>query len=232
MSKQYLIIGGNSTIGMEVIGKITSEGDYCTVIARDKPEKDFDNISVHQLNILEDDLPVDIIPEKLDGLLYLPGTITLKPFKSLKENDFHNDMQINFMGAVKAIKWAMKSLTMNHQASIVLLSTVAVKQGMPFHASIASAKGAVEGLIRALAAEYAPKVRVNGIAPSLTETNLSERLLSSDSKKQASADRHPLKRVGLPTDISEMACFLLSEKSSWITGQIIGVDGGLSTLKV
>lgn len=116
--------------------------------------------------------------------------------------------------------------------SVVLFSTVTVQQGMPFHASVASAKGAIEGLTRSLAAEWAPKIRVNCIAPSLTDTPLASRLLSTPEKKEAASNRHPMKRVGSADELGSIAAFLLSQKSSWVTGQIIGVDGGLSSLKI
>mgnify|MGYP000155808720 CR=1 FL=1 len=133
---------------------------------------------------------------------------------------------------MKILKLVQKQLKKSNQASVVLFSTVAVQQGMPFHASVAAAKGAVEGLTRSLAAEWAPKIRVNCIAPSLTDTPLAGRLLATPEKKEAAGNRHPLKRVGTAEELGNIATFLLSENSSWITGQVIGVDGGLSALKV
>ena len=164
--------------------------------------------------------------------MYAPGSINLKPFRGLKRSDFEHEFAINALGAVDVLQWAQKTLTATPGASVVLFSTVAVTQGMPFHASVAAAKGAVEGLTRSLAAEWAPKVRVNAIAPSLTNTPLAERLLNNEAKQEAAAKRHPLQRVGTPEDIANAALFLLSEQSSWITGQILGVDGGMSALKI
>ncbi|MDZ7358758.1 MAG: SDR family oxidoreductase, partial [candidate division KSB1 bacterium] len=172
-------------------------------------------------------------PELLDGVVYCPGTINLRPFRQLKEEDFLTDFKINALGAVKTIQGTLNRMKKVEQtASIVLFSTVAVQTGMSYHASIASAKGAVEGLTRSLAAELAPKIRVNCIAPSLTDTPLAARLLGSEEKQQAAAERHPLKRFGQPEDIANLACFLLSDESSWITGQVLHVDGGMSSVRL
>jgi NAD(P)-dependent dehydrogenase (short-subunit alcohol dehydrogenase family) len=164
---------------------------------------------------------------------YCPGTIRLKPFQRLTREDFFEDLQVNLLGAVHIIKACLPNLKNSATgASIVLFSTVAVTTGMPFHASIASAKGAVEGLTRSLAAELAPRIRVNAIAPSLTDTPLAASMLSSDEKRQAAAERHPIKRIGSPQDIARMAVFLLSDAANWVTGQVLHVDGGMSTLRV
>jgi NAD(P)-dependent dehydrogenase (short-subunit alcohol dehydrogenase family) len=165
-------------------------------------------------------------------VVYCPGSIRLRPFHRLKTQDFLSDLEINLLGAVKAIQACLPGLKKaDAPASIVLFSTVAVKTGMPFHASIASAKGAIEGLTRSLAAEFAPRIRVNAIAPSLTDTNLAKTLLSDDGKRTAAAERHPLKRVGTPADIAAAAKFLLDDSASWITGQIIAVDGGMGAIR-
>ena len=148
-------------------------------------------------------------------------------------DQYRTEMEINYFGAIKALKLCLKGLKKSsHTPSVLFFSTVAVSQGMPFHSSIASAKGAVEGLTRSLAAELAPRIRVNCVAPSLTDTPLAQSILSSPERVEASANRHPLKRVGSPNDIAEMCNFLLSEKAAWISGQVIAVDGGLSTLRV
>ena len=152
--------------------------------------------------------------------------------RSLKPDAFRSDFEINVIGAIKVLQQTQRLLQKTANSSVVLFSTVAVGQGMPYHASIAASKGAIEGLTKTLAAEWAPKVRVNCVAPSLTDTPLAARLLSSDERREVSAQRHPLKRVGTVSDISEAVCFLLSEKSGWMTGQILGVDGGISALKV
>ena len=170
-------------------------------------------------------------PDQIDGVVYCPGTINLKPFHRFSDDDFRNDFEVNTLGAVRLLRHVLPALKKAGNASVVLYSTVAVQTGLPFHTSISAAKGAVEGLVRALAAELAPAIRVNGIAPSLTDTPLAQNLLNSDDKKKASADRHPLKRVGNPSDIAELASFLLSDASRFTSGQIFKMDGGLSSLK-
>ena len=167
----------------------------------------------------------------LDGLVYFPGSITLKPFHRLTAEDFLRDFQVNCLGAAEAIRQALPSLKAAPSASIVLFSTVAAAQGMPFHASIAAAKGAVEGLGLSLAAELAPGVRVTVIAPSLTDTPLAGPLLNSDAKREAAAKRHPLQRVGEPADVAELVAFLLSDAAAFMTGQILRPDGGLSSIR-
>lgn len=172
------------------------------------------------------------MPEIIDGLVYCPGTINLKPFHRLKSDDFLTDWQVNFLGAVNIIQSLLPNLKKAENPVIILFSTVAVTTGMPFHSSIAAAKGAIEGFTRSLAAELAPQIRVNCIAPSLTQTSLAEKLLNTTEKMDGASKRHPLQRFGQTADIAEMACFLLSDKAGWITGQVLHVDGGMSTLKV
>ena len=171
-------------------------------------------------------------PEQLDGLVYCPGNISLKPFNRFSSADFQQDFQLQVLGAISCIQNALPALKKSANASVVLFSTVAVQQGLPFHSLVSTSKGAIEGLTRALAAELAPSVRVNAIAPSLTNTPLAENLLNSDAKREANAARHPLKRVGEAKDIAAMAAFLHSEQASWISGQIMHVDGGISALRV
>jgi 3-oxoacyl-[acyl-carrier protein] reductase len=229
MSKKYLVIGGSSGIGKAVVEILLKEGNEVIAVCRNT-ENVPSGAETISFDVLSDETDLLNIPDELDGLVYCPGTINLKPFHRLKEEDFKLEFDVNFFGAVKVIQAALNSLK-KAEGSIVLYSTVAVAQGMPFHSGIASAKGAIEGLTKSLAAEYAPKIRVNAIAPSLTNTPLAEKLLANEQKMQASADRHPLKKVGTPKDLAELTCFLLSEKSAWITGQIIGVDGGMSSIR-
>jgi NAD(P)-dependent dehydrogenase (short-subunit alcohol dehydrogenase family) len=190
------------------------------------------NFNTHPLNVLNESIDFSFLPTTLDGLIYCPGTINLRPFARIQPSDFLQDFNLQVGGAVKVIQAALPALKNSGSASILLFSTVAVQLGLNFHTQVAASKGAIEGLTKALSAELAPNIRVNCIAPSLTDTPLAASLLNSEQKMEANALRHPLKRVGSVNDISEMACFLLSEKSSWITGQILHVDGGMSAIKM
>jgi NAD(P)-dependent dehydrogenase (short-subunit alcohol dehydrogenase family) len=234
VEKNFVIIGGSKGIGLALVKQLIGQPEHKVwVFSRTKGNLPDSKQIIHQtLDILKEELPVDQLPAQIDGLAYCPGSITLKPFRSLKTTDLQDDFAINVLGAVKSIQACLKGLKKSADASVVLFSTVAVKQGMAFHASIATAKAGVEGLTKSLAAELAPRIRVNCIAPSLTNTILAEKLLSSPEKKEASDKRHPLRRVGEAEDIAAMAAFLLSDQGSWLSGQIIGVDGGLSTLRV
>ena len=230
--RTYLLIGGSGGIGAATAKKLSDRGDRYYMVSRTAPEQLSGLIRHFQMDVMKDDLSEIDIDENLDGLVYFPGSINLKPFRGLKEADFQEDFNINLLGAVKVLKTFFNKLKKGNQPSVVLYSTVAVGQGMPFHASVAAAKGAVEGFVRSIAAEWAPTVRVNAIAPSLTDTPLAGRLLDNDTKRENAEGRHPLRRVGTANDIAAMTAFLLSEESGWITGQIMGVDGGLSALKV
>ena len=229
--KTYLIVGGTSGIGLETT-KLLSKNDLVIVLSRAKRNLDgFNNVEFYSTDVTK---PVDEFPNidsAINGLVYCPGTINLKPLKSLKIEDFQNDFKANLLGAVKVINKYFNNLKSSERSSIVLFSTVAVQTGMPYHSSIASAKGAVEGLTRSLAAEFAPTIRVNCIAPSITNTPLAEKLLNSESKLKASEDRHPLKRIGDAEEIAKTVLYLLSESANFITGQIIKVDGGISSIK-
>jgi 3-oxoacyl-[acyl-carrier protein] reductase len=226
-TKNYLIIGGNSGIGKAIADLLKKDGH--TVILASRKGGDEGTITY---DATKDELKADNLPAQLHGLVYCPGSINLKPFHRLTDQEFLDDFSINVMGAVRTVRSVLSLLKNADKSSIVLFSTVAVQQGMPFHASVAAAKGAIEGLTRSLAAELAPKIRVNAIAPSLTNTPLAGKLLSSEDKKKASDERHPLKRTGEAEDIAQMATFLLSEQAAWVTGQIFHVDGGLSALRV
>lgn len=229
----YLIIGGSSGIGKALADQLAREGHQVfATYHSNEVGSPASNLSYHPLDVLQDDWKLDFLPDELHGLVYCPGSINLKPFHRIKPAEFDADFALQVTGAVKAIQAALPRLKSSGNASVVLFSTVAVQSGFPFHAQVAASKGAVEGLARAVAAEYAPKIRVNCIAPSLTDTPLAGRLLSSDEKKEANAQRHPLKKIGQPEDIAEMAAFLLSDKASWISGQVLHVDGGMSSLKV
>ncbi|MUP45509.1 SDR family oxidoreductase [Gramella sp. BOM4] len=230
MKKNILLIGGSTGIGKEIAERLSDKANVF-VASRNKIETD-KQIKHLKFDALEDDVKELDLPEKIDGFVYCPGSINLKPFKMLSVENFEKEMNLNFFGLVRTLNGIMDKLKKSEQASLVFFSTVAVGTGMPFHTSVAAAKGAIEGFARSLAAEYAPGLRVNVIAPSLTDTPLAEKLLSSDDKKKKMQARHPLKRYGKPEDIASAATFLLGEDSSWMTGQILAVDGGLSALNV
>lgn len=175
---------------------------------------------------------LDGLPEILHGVVYCPGSIRLRPFERIAAEDFRADFELNVLGAIQVLQATVKRLKKANGASVVLFSTVAAETGMAFHTSVATAKAAVEGLARALAAEYATSnIRVNAVAPSLTNTPLAAALLSTPEKVEASAKRHPLQRIGEPQDLAYMTSFLLSDHSAFITGQVMPVDGGMSRLK-
>ena len=227
MKKNILLIGGSSGIGLAT-AKLLTESHEVYIASRSSDS--LTGLDIHHLpfDVTIDDLSTLDLPAELSGLVYCPGSINLRPFKGLKPEAFEADFQINVMGFVKSLQAVLPKLTTN--SSVVLYSTVAVKVGMPFHASVAASKGALEGLGKSLAAELAPKTRVNIIAPSITNTPLADRFLNNEAKMEKSAQRHPLKRVGKADDIAAMTRFLLSDDSSWMTGQILGLDGGMSTL--
>ncbi|MFM1913441.1 MAG: hypothetical protein RIR51_1284 [Bacteroidota bacterium] len=227
--KKFLVVGGSHGIGASISKELKEKGYSVYSISRTAPDSNFDEYKEWDAST-EDSVPLFGI-ENLDGIAYCPGTINLKPFNRFSPEDFLNDYKINVLGAVKVIQAYLPLLKKSGNSSIVLFSTVAVQTGMSFHASIAAAKGGIEGLTRSLAAEFASsKIRVNAIAPSLTNTPLAGNLVSSPEKLEASNKRHPLGRIGEPDDLGRMASFLLSPENSWITGQIIGLDGGM-TLK-
>jgi 3-oxoacyl-[acyl-carrier protein] reductase len=229
MGKNILIIGGSSGIGEALANQLNDGSNPLYLASRSESDVTGENVRYQHIDVLED-FQLDL-PEQLDAVVYCPGSINLKPFHRLKEEDFLADFKVNHIGAVKVIQQSLKALKKSDNASIVLFSTVAVQTGLSFHSSVASAKGAIEGLGKALAAELAPTIRVNVIAPSLTDTPLAERLLSSDDKKKANADRHPLKSIGTAEDMANTARFLLGDDSRWMTGQVIAVDGGMGSLR-
>ncbi len=227
----YFIVGASSGIGKQLATQLSEAGHkvYGTYHKTDVSTSKL-NIEYHLMNVLED-INVDFLPETVDALVYCPGSINLKPFTRLKAADFLSDFELQVGGAVKVIQAVLPRLKAAEQSSIILFSTVAVQIGLPFHSQVSASKGAIEGLTKSLAAELAPKIRVNCIAPSLTDTPLAAMLLINEQKKEANAERHPLKRIGSTRDIANMAEFLISDKAIWITGQIMHVDGGMSTVK-
>jgi 3-oxoacyl-[acyl-carrier protein] reductase len=227
MDKTILVVGASKGIGREISKQLLGKGARVIGISRTAAE----DVSQHYTaDVLTDALPV--IEEQIDGIVYCPGSITLKPFRSLKADDIRRDMEISVMGAVRVLQHYLPRLQGSESASVVLFSTVAVQTGMPYHASVAAAKGAVEGLARSLAAEWAPVIRVNCIAPTLTDTPMAARLLDTEAKRLSAAERHPLKRIGDSSHIAAMACYLLSDAADLMTGQVIKMDGGISSVKI
>ena len=229
MAKNILLIGGSHGIGFEMAKSLL---DDHTVYVASRTNEKLGNLDVNYIpfDATNDSLDENQLPKELHGFAYCPGSINLRPFKMLNLETFKEDMELNFFGMINVIKTILPKMA--EGSSMVFFSTVAVGTGMPFHTSVAAAKGAIEGFTKSLAAEYAPKIRVNAIAPSLVDTPLAGRLLNNEKKKEAMAERHPLKRFGKPDDIANLAVFLLSDKSSWMTGQILRADGGMSTLNV
>jgi len=230
MSQHLAIIGGTSGIGRAVIAQLQADGHHVHAACR-SPEKLADlGLAAQRFDALA---PAPLVwPERLDGLVYCPGTIILKPFHRMTPEDFQRELQVNLFGAIAALQSALPALKASGHASVVLFSTVAVAQGMPMHAGIAAAKGAVEGLARSLAAEWAPHVRVNVIAPSLTDTPLAGNLLADDTRRAAAAKRHPLQRVGDADAIAASVEHLLSPESAFMTGHVLRIDGGLSSVRL
>jgi 3-oxoacyl-[acyl-carrier protein] reductase len=231
--KTYVVIGGSSGIGFEIIRQLSAQGHK--VIAGSRTQGKLEGLSGVSHFVVDTAIaapPAEALPKTAHGLVYCPGTIRLRPFRSLKQEDFMEDFQVNVLGAVRSIQACLTALKKaDGGAAIVLFSTVAVQTGMPFHSSIASAKGAVEGLTRSLAAELAPKIRVNAIAPSLTETPLAAALINSDEKRNAANNRHPLQRIGSVQELAAAALHLLGDGGAWMTGQILHVDGGMGALR-
>jgi len=228
----YLVIGASSGIGQAITNQLAAEGHHVFATYQKNQFASSANITTFNLNVLDEQLDFSNLPASLDGLVYCPGAINLRPFSRITPNDFTQDFNLQVGGAIKVIQAVLPALKSSGNASIILFSTVAVQLGLNFHTQVSVSKGAIEGLTKALSAELAPSIRVNCIAPSLTDTPLAASLLNTEQKVEANALRHPLKRIGKVNDISEMACFLLSNKSSWITGQIMHVDGGMSAIKL
>ncbi|MEJ7644900.1 MAG: SDR family oxidoreductase [Chryseolinea sp.] len=227
-----LIIGASSGVGSVLAKQLILDGSqvFGTFNKTTTAVEGF--IELKPFDVLDAQPDFEFLPDTLDGLVYCPGLVLLKPFSRIKPEDFVADYQLQLVGAVKVIQACLPKMKNSVRASIVLFSTVAVQTGFNFHSLVASSKGAVEGLTRALAAELAPTIRVNCIAPSITDTPLAAALLNTDLKRETNAQRHPLKKIGKPEDLANIAAFLLSEKSGWITGQVLHVDGGMSSLKV
>lgn len=231
MKKNILIVGGSSGIGLALVKQLQAENN---LFVASRSNETLNGLSVKHIthDVETDELDPSALPDTLHGMVYCPGTINLRPFKGLKPEVFAKDFSINVMGAIKALQNILGHLKNSETAaSVVFFSTVAVQTGMPFHTSVAASKGALEGLSRSLAAEFAPKIRFNVIAPSLVDTPLAKKFLSNDTKKSNAAARHPLQRIGRPEEIAQMTQFLLSDHSSWMTAQTLTIDGGIGSIK-
>jgi len=231
--KNILVVGGSSGIGLDVVQLLTEKESSVYVASRTRAESWSPLVNYQELDVMENrGLPGDFLPEQLHGLVYSVGSINLKPFSRVTEEDLIQDFRLNVTGAAMVIQTSLKALRNAGSASVVLISSVAARTGMGFHTSISASKAAVEGMAVSLAAELAGYgIRVNVVAPSLTDTPIAAKLLGSAEKREAAAKRHPIGRSGVPSDISAAIAFLLSEESSWITGQVLNVDGGLSSLR-
>jgi len=230
--KNYLVIGASSGIGAATATQLSATHQVYGTFYKNQPPAATSNISFHQLNVLDETYDLSFLPDSLDGIVYCPGAINLKPFARINPNDFLEDYKLQVLGAIKIIQQCLPKLKQADSASIILFSTVAVQTGFNFHSIVSSSKGAIEGLTKALSAEFAPKIRVNCIAPSITQTPLANAILGTPEKVEANAQRHPLKKVGTAQDIANAAVFLLTEQSAWVSGQIFHIDGGMSTIKL
>lgn len=225
--KSVIIIGGSKGIGNAILNTLI-ESHKIINISRTEPKQKHSNLSHYPCDVLNDELP-DI--ENADALVYCPGSINLKPFGRLSLDEFKKDFEINVLGAVKVIQKYLPTLRNGNNPSMVLFSSVAAKMGMPFHASIGAAKAGLEGLTKSLAAEFAPNIRVNAIAPTVTDTELASKILRNEQMVENMKERHPLKKFLNANEVAEMAVFLLSEKASSISGQVFQMDCGIVTLK-
>ena len=228
--KNILIIGGSSGIGLALAELLAPHNN---IIVASRTAESIAGLDVKHISYdaTQDDLDASLLPEVLHGFVYCPGSINLRPFKGLKLDAFQSDFEINLLGAVRSLKSVLNQLSASRNASVVFFSTVAVQTGMPFHSSVAASKGAIEGLARSLAAEFAPKIRVNAIAPSLVDTPMASKFLNNEVKIEKANERHPLGRVGNAKEMAQASAFLLGEESSWMTGKILQLDGGIGNLK-
>ena len=229
-NKNILIIGGSSGIGL-ALAELLSPSNKIYIASRTSENIAGLDVIHIPFDATTETLDISLLPEKLDGFVYCPGSINLRPFKGLSTEAFEKDFQINVTGAINSLKNVLGQLSASGNASVVFFSTVAVQTGMPFHSSVAASKGAIEGLTRSLAAEFAPKIRVNAIAPSIVNTPLASKFLNNDIKIEKANDRHPLGRIGNAKEIAQATSFLLGEVSSWMTGRVLQLDGGIGNLK-
>ncbi len=231
MNKTYVIIGGNQGIGEACFNKLKLQEDRIITVTRQPVESNYNMHSGFNADVCDTFPNLTEHTSSIDGVIYCPGSITLKPFSNIDTNAFIQDFNINVLGLVNTLQHCLPLLKNADNSSVVAFSTIASELGMSYHSSIACSKSALEGLMKSLAAEYAKhKIRFNVIAPSIVDTPLAKNILTNESKKQEIAKKHPLKKIGSPDEIADIALFLLSPSSSWMTGQIIHADGGLSSI--
>lgn len=226
--KKILVVGGSKGIGHAIVQQLVKDNTVYN-FSRTEPSVTHNNLKHFSGNILTDDLP-NI--EALDSIIYCPGSINLKPISRLSLNNFREDFEINVIGAVKTIQHYLPLLKKGMKPSIVLFSTVASTLGMPYHASVAASKSGVEGLMKSLGAELAPTIRVNAIAPTVTDTDLASKLLRNEKMIENITERHPLKKFLNPEEVANMAVFLISDKASAISGQVLKMDCGIVSFKI
>ena len=235
MNRTVVIVGGSSGIGMACVKLLAHEKNTIISISR-SPNNEvvgLPNVTHISADVCDKSADFSNLPDKIDALIFCPGTINLKPFKNLALDDFSKDYEVNVLGLVRVLQACIDKLNRSEHASVVLFSTVAVSQGMSYHSSIAAAKGAIEGLTRSLAAEYSNTgIRFNAIAPSLVNTPLANKFTQSSAKLESISKRHPLNRIGNPEEIASLANYLISDSAAWMTGQVIGLDGGLSSIQL
>lgn len=225
--KNIVIIGGTKGIGKAIVSEVVDNNNV-VCLSRNQTDFSHDNYTFHNFDALVDDYP-DF--ESVDCLIYCPGSINLKPISTLSLDDFRNDFELNVIGAIRAIKKYLNLLKKSGSASILLFSTVATKLGMPYHASVSVAKSGIDGLVKTLGSELAPKVRINAIAPTITNTELASKILRNDKVIENMVERHPLKKILSSNEVAKMASFLISEDASSISGQIFNMDAGIVSFK-
>lgn len=230
--KSFVIVGGSKGIGLDITKRLSGRGHQVLVLSRTGESLTaIPGVTHHPFDVTTDEVDKSLLPESIDGVAYCPGSINLRSFRALKPEVFREDFELNVVGAIKVLQSTLAGLKKAGSSSVLLFSTVAVGQGMHAHASIAASKGAIEGLTRTLAAEFSPHTRVNCLAPALTDTAMTEKFFSDPDKAKALGEKYPLGRTGAVADLASIGVFLLDDESSWVTGQVWGVDGGMSAVR-
>lgn len=231
-TRQIVVVGGSHGIGAGIVRRCVSHGAEVTTFSRTPGETSgLAGVRHHSVDLVSKSIEKSDLPDVIDGFVYCPGTINLGPLRAVKADQLRSDFEINVVAAVQTLQAALSGLKRSTDASVVMFSTIAAATGLPMHTSVAAAKGAIEALVRTWAAELSPKIRVNAIAPALTDTPLAGKFLDRDEKREAMAAKYPLARIGTVDDMAAAAEFLLSHESSWMTGQILSIDGGMSAVR-